>query len=233
VPVEDGRVVYRLLPDARIAIAGGHWPFAGGSLDLRPTTFAFGAGGERRLTFVLDGVDAGRFLQQFDFDNLSATGTFDGTLPMIFDASGGRIEGGELRVRPGGGNLAYLGELTKKDLGTWGTLAFQALRSIDYRDLAITMNGPLAGEMITEVRFAGISQGKGARSNFLIRRLQKLPFVFNIRIRAPFRGLIDTAQSFYDPSRLVSRNLPALIEQQNAPTAPPAEVQPGASERRP
>ena len=91
VPVEDGRVVYRLLPDARIAVAGGHWPFAGGSLDLRPTTLAFGAPSERRLTFALDGVDAGRFLQQFNFGNLSATGTFDGTLPMIFDADGGTV----------------------------------------------------------------------------------------------------------------------------------------------
>jgi len=67
------------------------------------------------------------------------------------------------------------------------------------------MNGPLAGEMVTDVRFAGVSQGAGAKSNFLIRRLQKLPFVFNIRIAAPFRGLLDSAQSFYDPKRLLKR----------------------------
>lgn len=229
VPVEDGRIVYTLLPDARVHVASGHWPFAGGSLDLRPTTLTFAGSSERRLTFALDRVDAGRFLQQFDFDNLSATGTFDGTLPMVFAANGGRIEGGALRVRRGGGNLAYLGELTQEDLGTWGNLAFQALRSIDYRDLAIAVNGPLAGEMITDVRFAGVSQGKGAKSNFLVRRLQRLPLVFNIRIQAPFRGLIDSAQSFYDPSRLITRNLPALIRQQEG--APP--IQPGASEPAP
>ena len=236
IPVTDGRFLYRIMANSRVQVTSGHWPFAGGALDLRPTMLDLGAPSERRLTFDLDGVDAGRFLQQFDFGNLSATGTFDGTLPMVFDATGGRIEGGRLKVRPGGGNLAYVGNLTQKDLGLWGNLAFQALRSIDYRDLAIAMNGPLAGEMVTEVRFAGISQGKGARSNFLIRRLQKLPFVFNIRIRAPFRGLIDSAQSFYDPSRLVVRNLPALIQQQNDGTIAPAPVtpiQPAAREAMP
>ena len=234
IPVTDGRFVYRTLPNSRVAVSSGHWPFAGGSLDLRPTLLDFGAPSERHLIFTLTGVDAGRFLQQFDFANISATGVFDGTLPMIFDVDGGRIEGGHLEVRPGGGNLAYVGDLTQKDLGVWGNLAFQALRSIDYRDLSIAMNGPLAGEMITDVRFAGISQGKGAKSNFLIRRLQKLPFVFNIHIRAPFRGLIDSAQSFYDPSRLIVRNLPALIQQQNAtPSVPADPVQPAARETLP
>lgn len=235
VPVTDGQIVYRLLPGSRMQVTSGRWPFAGGSLDLRPTTLDFGGSRERRLTFALDGVDAGRFLQQFDFGNLSATGTFDGTLPMIFGADGGRIAGGRLQVRRGG-NIAYLGELTQKDLGLWGNVAFQALRSIDYRDLAIAMDGPLAGEIITEVRFAGVSQGKGARSNVLIRRLQKLPFVFNIRIRAPFRGLIDSAQSFYDPSRLVTRNLPALMQEQDRVSTPSAEgpsvaIQPAERDR--
>ncbi|MEH3046696.1 hypothetical protein, partial [Sphingomonas adhaesiva] len=70
------------------------------------------------------------------------------------------------------------------------------------------------------MRFAGISQGKGAKSNFLLRRLTRLPIVFNITIRAPFRGLIDSAASFYDPQRLVARNLQSLIEEQNRQTAP-------------
>ena len=80
------------------------------------------------------------------------------------------------------------------------------------------MNGPLAGEMVTDVRFAGISQGAGAKSNFLVRRLQKLPFVFNIRIKAPFRGLLDSAQTFYDP--------------QPADPAQPAGVAGGAEQAR-
>ena len=112
----------------------------------------------------------------------------------------------------------------------WANIAFQALKSLRYQSLRVGMNGPLAGEMVTDVRFAGISQGEGAKSNFIVRRLQKLPFVFNIRIKAPFRGLLDSAQSFYDPKRLIQRNLPALLQQRAAPPPPKLPtIQPPAS----
>nr|WP_246347058.1 YdbH domain-containing protein [Sphingomonas jinjuensis] len=231
IAVTDGRVVYQTLPGTRVRVEGARWPFAGGSLTLDPTLLDFSSAEARRLTFRVTGAAADQFLQQFDFSNLNATGTFDGVLPMIFDDAGGRIEGGRLTARPGGGGIAYVGDLTQKDLGFWGNLAFQSLKSLRYRNLDIRMNGPLAGEMVTDVRFAGVSQGAGAKSNFLIRRLQKLPFVFNIRIKAPFRGLIDSAQSFYDPHRLIQRNLPTLLREQNRRTAP--SIQPPASETVP
>jgi hypothetical protein len=229
IPVTDGRIVYRLLPDLRVQVESGRWPLAGGLLTLDPTVLDFDSDAARRLTFRVGGMDAGQFLQRFDFKNLNATGTFDGVLPMIFDASGGRIAGGRLVARAGGGSIAYLGELTERDLGFWGNLAFQSLRSLSYRSLDVQMDGPLAGEMVTGVRFTGIKQGKGAKSNFLLRRLTRLPIQFNITIRAPFRGLIDSAASFYDPQRLVKRNLQALIDEQNRKTG----VQPPASEKVP
>ena len=71
-----------------------------------------------------------QFLQQFDFKNLNATGMFDGVLPMIFDAQGGRIENGDLHRAAGGGTIAYVGEITQKDVGIWGNLAFQTLKSL-------------------------------------------------------------------------------------------------------
>ncbi|NIJ28711.1 hypothetical protein FHT00_000639 [Sphingomonas insulae] len=234
IAVSDGTITYQLLADQRVQVDSGLWPFAGGTMTLLPTTLDFTEAGARRMTFRLDGVKADQFLGQFDFKNLDASGIFDGELPMIFDIQGGRIENGHLAVRQGGGSLAYVGDLTQKDLGLWGNIAFQALRSLRYRNLTIGMNGPLAGEMITEVRFAGVSQGAGAKSNFIVHRLQKLPFVFNIRIKAPFRGLLDSAQSFYDPSRLIQRNLPALLDRQKQagqPTRQPAApaIQPPAS----
>ncbi|WP_174293085.1 YdbH domain-containing protein, partial [Sphingomonas bacterium] len=221
IPVEHGAIRFHTEAGPRIAVESARWPFAGGTLTLDPTLLDFAAPAERHMTFRLDGVAADRFLQQFDFKNLAATGTFDGVLPMIFDARGGRIEGGRLTVREGGGGIAYVGDLAQKNLGFWGNLAFQALKSLRYRSLAIAMNGPLEGEMITDVRFAGVSQGQGARSNFLIRRLQRLPFVFNVRIKAPFRELVQTTSSFSDPTDLLRRSLPALIG--------PSTVQPAAS----
>lgn len=214
VPVREGSLRYRLLDSRRVQVEGGRWPFAGGELILDPTILDFDEAGERRMTFHVKGVDAALFLKEMAFDNLDATGTFDGTLPMIFDAKGGRIEGGELRARSGG-RIAYVGEISRQDVGLWGNMAFQALKSLNYRNLTIQMSGPLAGEMVTDVSFSGVSQGEGTQSNFLIRRLAKLPFVFNVRINAPFRQLLDSVQSWYDPSRLIERNLPSLLEEQN------------------
>ena len=229
VPVREGALRYRLLDARRVEVEGGRWPFAGGELVLDPTVLDFDETRERRMTFHVKGVDAALFLKEMAFDNLDATGTFDGTLPMIFDAKGGRIEGGELRARAGG-RIAYVGEISRQDVGLWGNMAFQALKSLNYKNLTIRMSGPLAGEMITDVSFSGVSQGEGTKSNFLIRRLAKLPFVFNVRISAPFRQLLDSVQSWYDPSRLIERNLPSLLEEQNRAqeTAKPA-VQPRES----
>jgi hypothetical protein len=233
VPVREGVFRYQLLDSRRVRVEGARWPFAGGELILEPTTLDFNEAGKRRMTFQVKGVDAALFLKEMAFDNLDATGTFDGTLPMIFDESGGRIEGGELRARKGG-HLAYVGEVSRENLGTWGNMAFQALKSLDYRNLAIRMNGPLAGEMITDISFSGLSQGQGTKSNFLIRRLAKLPLVFNVRINAPFRQLMDSVQSWYDPRRLIERNLPALIEEQKrAQEAGQGTVQPAESTPRP
>ncbi|MET3723534.1 intermembrane phospholipid transport protein YdbH family protein [Sphingomonas trueperi] len=237
VPVREGVFRYQLLDSRRVRVEGARWPFAGGELVLEPTTLDFNEAGKRRMTFQVKGVDAALFLKEMAFDNLDATGTFDGTLPMIFDETGGRIEGGELRARKGG-HIAYVGEVSRENLGTWGNMAFEALKSLDYRNLAIRMNGPLAGEMITDISFSGLSQGQGTKSNFLIRRLAKLPLVFNVRINAPFRQLMDSVQSWYDPRRLIERNLPALIEEQKraqeaGPNAVQSTVQPAESTTRP
>ncbi|MEG3088084.1 YdbH domain-containing protein [Sphingomonas sp. PB4P5] len=232
--VTDGVIRYQTLPEARVRVEEGRWPFAGGSLVLEPTLLDFSAAQERRMTLTVTGMEAAKLLSQFEFGNLNATGVFDGQLPMIFDATGGRVDNGRLTVRPGGGTIAYLGEVSKENLGFWGNYAFQALKSLRYRSLDLVMNGPLSGEMVTEVRFAGVSQGEGTKRNFLFDRLQRLPLVFNVRIKAPFRGLFDSARSFYDPSRLVERNLPALIEERDRQAKPPAKpVQPQESETVP
>lgn len=230
IAVNDGVIRYQTLANTRVQVEGARWPFAGGELMLEPTLLDFAEARQRRMTFRVTGMDAGQFLQQFDFKNLNATGIFDGRLPMVFDQSGGSVVDGRLKVRPGGGTLAYVGVISQKNLGFWGNFAFQALKSLRYRDLDIVMNGPLAGEMVTEVRFAGVGQGAGAKRNFIVQRLTKLPLIFNVRIRAPFRSLIDSARSFYDPRRLIEQNLPALIDEQRRRAAPPPPpIQPPAS----
>ncbi|WP_188054330.1 YdbH domain-containing protein [Sphingosinithalassobacter sp. CS137] len=237
IPVEAGTIRYRLLGEQRIAIEEGRWPFAGGTLVLEPTVLDFGQSVPRRMTFRLIGADIARFLKEMEFDNVAATGTFDGVLPMVFDARGGRIVDGELSARDGG-SIAYVGELTQEDLGFWGNYAFQALRSLRYRSLELGIEGPLTGEMVTRIRFAGVQQGEGAQRDIITRRLGSLPIVFNIEIRAPFRQLAGTVRGWYDPSVLIDRNLPRLLEEQEARDAKAPDdskrpVQPKESETVP
>jgi len=234
IPVLDGEIEYRLLGDNRVRVEGGSWPFGGGKLLLHPTTLDFSAENTRRLSFDIVGVDAAVFLQSFGFDNINATGVFDGTLPVEFDGMGGRIVNGRIDSRGGGGTLAYVGELSNRNLGVIANFAFGALRSLKYDDLTIILNGDLDGEMVTDIRFGGVGQGEGATRNFLTNQVAKLPLIFNVKIRAPFRQLLTSAKGFYDPSLLIEQNLPALMRAQEeaeaAAKGAPPPVQPPESE---
>ena len=249
----NGEIRYQLLPGQRVQIESGKWPFAGGDLTLEPTVLDFSAEHPRHLTFRIIGLQAADFINTLELENIAATGTFDGLLPMIFDASGGRIVGGvlvarqqglpplyvrdvnELRVacdsNRQGGTLAYVGEVSNADLGMFGKLAFDALKSLRYKCLTILMDGHIDGEVVTQVAFNGVNQAPvGADQMGLGRQFTGLPFIFNIRIEAPFRGLLNTAQSFVDPSLLIRSHLgngyQPVIENRLA-------VQPAASETMP
>src|SRR3546814_6450449 len=44
-------------------------------------------------------------------------------------------------------------------------------------------------------------------SDLIFSQFIGLPFIFNVRIEAPFRGLLNTAMSFTDPSLLIHKSL--------------------------
>ena len=223
-PIADGVVEYRLLPGQRVAIERGTWPFAGGELLLDPTILEMGRPSERRLVFRVVGLDAAKFIQRFEFDNLAATGIFDGILPMYFNENGGRIEGGRVVVRRGGGTLAYVGEVSNAKMNVYAKLAFDALKSIRYNNLTISLNGPLDGEIVSQINFDGINEAPlSPPKSFIARQFIGLPFIFNIKVTAPFRSLLNTARTFQDPSSLLQRTVPELRA---------APVQPAESENK-
>jgi len=208
IAVHGGEVGYQLLADRKVAIEGGRWPFSGGELILEPGVVDLGHPVARHLTFRVAGLDAARFIEQFKLDNIAVTGVFDGVLPMVFDADGGRIVGGRLVVRQGGGRLAYVGRVSNAELGTYGKLAFDALKSMRYDSLAIELDGALDGEIVSRVIFSGVNDGgteAGGAGKGSFTNLNGVPFKFNIAVRAPFRGLLDTASDFTDPAGLLHR----------------------------
>jgi hypothetical protein len=200
IEVNDGSVRFQLRDGALLAVEGGSWPFMGGTLTLRPLDFNIGATEARRFVLEIEGLQAALFLQKMELANISASGVFDGTMPLVFDENGGRIEGGLLLSRPPGGNLSYVGDLTYEDLSAMANFAFDALKSMDYSQMRVAMDGDLTGEIVTRVRFDGVKQGAGTKQNFITRRLANLPLRFNINIRAPFYKLITTFKAMYDPA---------------------------------
>ncbi|AKM06708.1 intermembrane phospholipid transport protein YdbH family protein [Pelagerythrobacter marensis] len=201
VEATGGEVEFALRDGQYLSVAGGTWPFMGGTLTLRPVDLNFGASEERAYVFEIEGLDAATFVQQLDLGNISATGTFDGELPIVFDAAGnGRIESGRLISREPGGSVSYVGELTYEDLSPIANFAFDALRALEYRRMAVEMNGSLSGEIITEVRFEGVSQGEGTSKNLITRKIASLPLEFRVNIRAAFTQLLTNLRSLYDPA---------------------------------
>ena len=233
IPALGGTVSYRLLPNRQVAVESGRWPFAGGELILEPTVLDFGVESERRLTFRVIGVDAEKLLAGYDFQNLRVTGVFDGTLPMVFNQDGGRIVGGALVSRPGGGEVSYLGELAYEDMGVFANYAFNALRSIRYSTLTIGIGGDLDGEIVTDISFTGLQQGATAKRNFITRQLARIPIKFNVSVTAEFLKLIGSIRGLYDANYAADRDLQYLLEEQKKQDTQGASPQPTEIKKEP
>jgi hypothetical protein len=228
-----GTVSYRLLPNRQVAIESGRWPFAGGELVLEPTLLDFGVESERRLTFRVIGVDAEKLLAGYDFQNLRVTGVFDGVLPMLFNQDGGRIVGGALVSRAGGGEVSYLGELAYEDMGRLANYAFNALRSIRYSTLTIGVGGDLGGEIVTDISFTGLQQGALAKRNFITRQLARIPIQFNVSVTAEFLKLIGSIRGLYEANYAADRDLQYLLEEQKQQDGAGAPSQPVETKKEP
>ena len=211
--VENGIVTYQLLPDQKVRVEGGRWPFMGGELILRETVLNFGKPSPKRLTFEVVGLDAHRLIDSFGFKEINAFGIFDGVLPMIFDENGGRIVGGRLDSRAEGGTLAYDGVVSRANLGMFGGLAFDALRSLRFKAMIVRLDGDLAGEFATRLTIDQVALGETTKTQRFIKTINRIPFKFNVTIKGPFRALIATAKAFKDPRAVVNQALPVPLDQ--------------------
>jgi translocation and assembly module TamB len=211
--VENGVIRYQLLPDRLVKIERGEWPFMGGRLVLQETILNFTRPTAKRLTFQVVGLDARIFVETLGFKELSATGVFDGVLPMVFDEAGGRIVGGRLDSREGGGSLRYNGVVNKANLGMMGNIAFEALRDLRYRSMIVRLDGDLAGEFATRLTIDGVALGQTGTQKLIRRLLSRIPLKLNVSIIGPFRALIATAKAFRDPRQVIEEVLPRPLDE--------------------
>ncbi|MEI6641253.1 MAG: YdbH domain-containing protein [Novosphingobium sp.] len=225
IEVKDGVMDLELLAGQVVRINGATWPFLGGTLRLAPGDLRLTVAETRRFQIDIEGMDAAKFLERMELANLSATGTFDGHLPLEFDAGGGRIKGGALVSRSPGGTVSYVGALSYKDLSAMANFAFDSLKSLDYSRMTIGLDGNLAGDVVTRVEFTGIKQGRDAKQNFLTRQVAKIPVKFNVNIHAPFYSLVSSMNPQPPPGVLPFR--PPTFQ------GPASGVQPPASPPKP
>ena len=263
IEVTDGVVRFAIAPGRVLKLASATWPFLGGTLSLAPTDLRLGVSEARRYVLLIEGLDAARFVERMGLANLTATGTFDGQLPLVFSAppsgdqlgaalgtvlgvgtpgglavaqdspGSGRLIGGLLTSRPPGGNVSYVGELTYRDLSAIANFAFQTLRSLDYRTMTVSLDGALEGEIVTRVKFDGVRQGKGAKRNILTRAVANLPIQFNVNIRAPFYQLATSLKAIYDPAYVKDPREIGLIDAAGKAVTPAPSPKPTPSANPP
>ncbi|MDE1915441.1 MAG: YdbH domain-containing protein [Sphingomonadales bacterium] len=245
IEADNGLVDFALQPGHVLHVAKAEWPFLDGRMWLEPFTLHLGVSEERRFNLDVQGISAARFLERMNMGNLSASGMFDGRLPLVFDDKGGHVVGGSLLSRAPGGTVAYVGALTYKNLSPMANYAFKALRDMRYQEMRIDMNGDLAGELVSRVELRGISQGRAASRNIVTRQIARLPIQFNVNVRAPFYSLIGSVRSLYDATAVADPRSVGLVgadgkpvKPAQAPAAPAASssatgIQPSVSEPRP
>ncbi|MBV7266819.1 intermembrane phospholipid transport protein YdbH family protein [Erythrobacter ani] len=237
IEVLAGELRFSVTDGEVIAVNDARWPFMGGTLILRPVTLNYGAPGSQSYVFEMIALEAAAFIAQMELTNLDAEGTFDGTIPITFDDEGnGTITGGLLISRPPGGNVSYVGDLTYEDLGAMANYAFQSLRSLDFQQMSIALDGNVAGEIITKFQIDGVRQGAGASKNFVTRRLAKLPIRFNINVRSEnFSQLALIARGWSDPTafaegfeeRLLGQGSLEIVDRTSEPVPGPEIPEPG------
>lgn len=210
IAVYDGRVRFQLLPDQRVTIENAAFQFAGGELAMQPITVTLGQS-ETRIVLTLRDVDAASLIAALNIPDLAATGRLEGAFPLRLTARTAYVENGVLRALPGGGMLSYTGNAGQDATGIT-RIAFDALRGFRYDELALTLNGDISGEVLTEIEFSGENTGRPVDLGPIAPvpglgrvTVRGVPFDFNVSITAPFRRLAETAASIVDPGEILNR----------------------------
>jgi len=165
---------------------------------------------ETEVALYLRDVDAATLISELKVPDLEATGRIEGAFPLRLTRQSAIVTNGVLRAA-GGGRIAYTGQAGQATEGVT-RVAFDALRDFRYEELALTLNGDLNGEVVSDIQFTGENAGEPIDLSSIadlpgIGRVTMLgvPFRFNVKVTAPFRRLADTAATIIDPGSLINR----------------------------
>jgi hypothetical protein len=222
VAVTDGIVQFQLQQDSAVSIERAEFAFAGGVLGIAPTTIKLGAP-ETRFELTLRDVDAADLITSLNIPDLAATGRVEGSFPLLLTRRTALIQNGVLRALPGGGEISYQGDAGASFTGA-ARIAFDALRSFHYNELLLRLDGDLNGEVVSAIEFSGENRGRPVDLGPIAPvpgvgdvSVRGVPFLFHVRIAAPFRRLAQTAASVADPGLILNPR----PEEEEPETRPP------------
>jgi hypothetical protein len=225
ISVTNGRVVFQLLTEERVAIERAEFDFASGTLAMRPTTISLGAD-ETRFELTLRDVDASALLRTLGVPDLTATGQLEGSFPLLLTRRSAFVEGGVMRAQGEGGVLSYTGQAGESATGI-SRIAFDALRSFQYDQLSLTLDGDLNGDVVSSIQFSGHNSGRPVDLGPMAPvpglgrvTVRGVPFDFNVRVTAPFRRLAQTAATITDPGALINQSRENPPQEPVDPDAP-------------
>ena len=185
--LENGEVQFSAPGDGTMQVLSAVWPWFGGSLSIQDAVVPLD-GSTISVPMNVRNIDISQLLAFFGVNGLSGTGRLDGTLPVIIENGKARIENGTLRaITPG--NIAYESAALQRaaeNAGAAGKITFEALRSFDFDQLVMTLNGDLDGDINLGLRLEGRTDLEGLTS----QSIDNTGIHFNIKINAPLSGLV-------------------------------------------
>lgn len=154
-PLTDLTADFELPGDGTLTVSEGTVDVAGGRITLASAVLPID-GRQGAFSLGVQKIDMGQLAAQAKVDGLSVSGTLTGTLPLRSDPSGYHFVQGVLRA-DGPGRLAYKPASPPEALAQnqGGALLLEALSNFTYDRLAVTLNGPVTGEISLGVALAG------------------------------------------------------------------------------
>jgi len=155
-PLRDALISIDIDPDGLLLLENAAMTFAGGEVTSSGARWIM-SGDPEPLVLQVTGVDVATLFALADMEDLTATGTLDGTIPVRFANGDLIIEGANLASRQPG-ELHYLPADVPAGLGTDAEsvdLVLDALSNFHYQTLKVDLDRAAGGETVIGLHIAG------------------------------------------------------------------------------
>ena len=196
--LNDGTFSFSLPGDDTLRIEKAEFPWFRGLVGAYDARISF-AGDEADISLRVDDVELQDLLDYADVDGLSGSGVMNGVMPLTVKDGRAFIEDGALSSTTGG-VIRYAGNAASQAAASsqQSEIAFDILRNLEFDNLDVSVNGPLDGRLIFQMRF----DGRGAVT--INDRDAMVPVIYRINLDAALLELLDQAN--------LSRRLELQIE---------------------